>query len=354
MIEQMNGGVVSALTIDVEDYFQVSGFEDVIPRASWDRLEGRVERNTEQLLEILADCRVTATFFILGWTAERYPQLVRRIQAAGHELACHSYSHRLVYQCTPNEFREDTRRAKRLVEDLTGEPVIGYRAPSFSITRKSLWALEILAEEGFQYDSSVFPVFRDRYGIPTAPRYPYRILLGDSRASVIESVESIELLSGKTAGSRPRERGAALSRGGQLAASGSDVTQQLNKSIDSKDSTDSKDSIVEFPPSTLRLLGVNLPFGGGGYLRLFPEWAFQRAVKHIIEFEQGPAILYIHPWELDTEQPRLRNGSWLSRFRQYVNLKKTERRLKTLLARWRFSSLRDLLTCLRDIPVRSI
>jgi len=347
----MNNGVVSALTVDVEDYFQVSGFEDVISRASWENFESRVEESTDRLLEILANACVSATFFMLGWTAERHPNLVRRIQAAGHELGCHSYAHRLVYKCTREEFREDTRRAKKLIEDLSGERVIGYRAPSFSITRRSLWALEILAEEGFEYDSSIYPILRDRYGIPSAPRYPYRILLGDSRASVIESVESIGLLSGNAAGSRPREKGAALSRGGQLAAGSKDMAQQRNNSTDSKDS---RDSIVEFPPSTIRLLGLSFPIGGGGYLRLFPQSLFNLAIRHIVERERRPAILYIHPWELDPEQPRLTNGSPLSRFRQYVNLHETENRLKSLLARWRFSCLRDLLVSRFELPVKTV
>ena len=362
MIQPTNNGIVSGLTVDVEDYFQVSGFEAVVPPASWEHFESRVEQNTDRLLEILADTKVVATFFILGWTAERFPQLVRRIQVAGHELASHSFAHRLVYSCSREEFREDTRRAKRAVEDISGQSVIGYRAPSFSITRNSLWALEILAEEGFRYDSSIFPIFRDRYGIPSAPRYPYRILLGDSRASVIESVESIPSLSGKTPGSGQRAAGSEQKLAGswQLAAGSREETQQLNNSTDSMDSRDSKDSrdsrnsMVEFPPSTLRFLGLNFPIGGGGYLRLFPQSVFYRAVYRIVEQDRRPAILYIHPWELDPDQPRFPDGSRLSRFRHYVNLEKTEAKLRTLLAQWRFAPLRELLTRLSDIPIRSI
>jgi polysaccharide deacetylase family protein (PEP-CTERM system associated) len=313
---------MSALTIDVEEYFQVSGFEHLIPRASWGNFESRVERETDRLLGILDEHQVAATFFMLGWTTERHPALVRRIQAAGHELGCHSFAHRLVYQCNREEFREDTRRAKRLVEDLAGAAVIGYRAPSFSITRKSLWALEVLAEEGFLYDSSIFPILRDRYGIPTAPRYPFRVPLNGRRCSALESVESIELLSEGEPG--------------------------RNSKFEIRNSN----SIVEFPPSTLRLLGLNLPVGGGGYLRLFPQWAFHRAVNQIINREGKPAILYIHPWELDPNQPRFRNGSRLSRFRQYVNLEETEARLRTVLSLWRFSTLRDLLAQLPEIPVK--
>ncbi len=345
MTAQRHENPVSALTIDVEDYFQVSGFEDVIPRTSWGNFESRVERETDRLLGILDDYQVAATFFVIGWTAERHPALLRRIQAAGHELASHSYAHRLVYQCTRDEFREDTRRAKRLIEDLAGAAVIGYRAPSFSITRKSLWALEVLAEEGFLYDSSIFPIFRDRYGIPTAPRFPFRVPVNGRRYSGIESIGSVELLSEDRAGrnSQFEIRNSILSEV-MPAETGlnNSITQQLDNSI------------VEFPPSTLRLLGLNLPIGGGGYLRLFPQRAFHRAVNQIVRREGKPAILYIHPWELDPTQPRFHNGSWLSRFRQYVNLEETEARLRTVLSIWRFSTLRDLLAQLPEIPVKAL
>jgi len=311
-----HAGIVNALTIDLEDYFQVSGFEDVIPQASWKSFESRVERNTERLLEILADSNVMATFFVLGWVAERHPQLVRCVQAAGHELGCHSYAHRLVYKCTPADFREDTRRAKGVLENLSGQRVLGYRAPSFSVTRKSLWALRVLAEEGFEYDSSIFPIFRDRYGIPSAPRFPFRILLGNGQAAL------------------------------------NDLTPQtLNNSTDSKDSTDSRDSIIEFPPSTIRWLGMTFPVAGGGYLRLFPESVFHRAIQRIVEGDGKPVILYLHPWELDPDQPRIRNGSWLSRFRHMVNLDKTEQKLTGLLGRWRFSSLFNVLKGVPNLPV---
>jgi polysaccharide deacetylase family protein (PEP-CTERM system associated) len=304
MTAQRCAHVMSALTIDVEDYFQVSGFEDVVSPTSWGHFESRVERNTEHLLDILDDAGVTATFFVLGWTAERYPRLVRRIHAAGHELASHSYAHRLVYIGSPTEFREDTIRAKKVLEDISGEPIIGYRAPSFSITRKSLWALEILAEEGFRYDSSIFPILRDRYGIPTAPRHPFRVLLRPSRSASPNTAE--------------------------LQSTG--------------------DSIIEFPLATVRFAGLTLPIGGGGYLRLFPQWVFHRSIKHIIESEQQPAVLYTHPWELDPGQPRVQHGSWLSRFRHYVNLHKTEMKLRALLAQFRFGSLRAMLDSLPHVP----
>jgi polysaccharide deacetylase family protein (PEP-CTERM system associated) len=319
----VSGDPISALTVDVEDYFQVTGFENVIPRDSWASFDSRVERNTDRLLAILADRGVAATFFVLGWTAERHPTLIRRIHAAGHEVGCHSYAHRLVYECTPTEFREDSRHAKTLLEDLTGERVIGYRAPSFSITQKSLWALQILTEEGFEYDSSIFPILRDRYGIPNAPRHPYRIHLGNGQ---------------------PVLNGTGYVSMGPLPPD----------STDSRDSKDSRDWIVEFPPSTIRYLGFNVPVGGGGYLRLFPPGLFHRAIERIVHRERRPAILYIHSWEFDPNQPRFRNGSWLSRFRHYVNLEETEEKVRLLLSRWRFSPLRDLLTRVSDMPIPSI
>ena len=268
------------LTIDIEDYFQVSGFEEVIPRSSWGTFEGRVEQNTLRMLDILVRHDAHATFFVLGWIAKKYPNLIKRIHAAGHEIACHSFDHRLVYRCTPEEFKEDTRRAKHLMEALIGERVLGYRAPSFSITRKSLWALDVLAEMGFAYDSSIFPILRDRYGIPGAPRFVYRI-----------TTDSF------------------LAPGGM------------------------SHEILEIPPATLRLLGVTLPLGGGGYFRLFPERAFRWGFERILFKEERPPLLYLHPWEIAPEQPVIRNGSRLSRFRQYVNLHKTEGRLRRLLAR---------------------
>jgi len=286
--------IVSALTVDLEDYFQVTGFEATVPYTSWSAHESRLEWNTVRLLELLEKRGTRATFFALGWTAERHPGLIRRIRAAGHELASHSYAHRLVYRLTPAAFREDTRRAKAVIEGLTGEPVLGYRAPSFSITRRSLWALEILAEEGFAYDSSIYPILRDRYGIPGAPRHAFPIRLGGTPG------------------------------------------------------------LLEIPPTTLRRMGMNLPLGGGGYLRLFPERLFRRGLAAVIEGERRPAILYVHPWELDPEQPRLQAGSLLSRFRHYVNLDKTQARLDRLLATWPFGPARDLLATAVSAPGKTL
>ena len=274
--------VINAMTVDVEDYFHVSGFEDVVRREDWHAFPSRVEMNTRRLLTILADHSVKATFFVLGWVAERFPHVVKEIHVAGHEIGCHSYWHRLVYEQTPAQFQEDTHRAKAILEDITGGPVLGYRAPSYSIVRRTLWAFEILAEEGFIYDSSVYPILRDRYGIPGAPRFPYPV----------------------------KVNGACL---------------------------------TEIPLGTIRLLGTNLPIAGGGYLRLFPESFTHWAIRSVNYRERMPVVCYIHPWELDANQPRLRGGG-LSTFRHYVNLHDTERRLKSLLRGHRFCPIEDFVT----------
>jgi polysaccharide deacetylase family protein (PEP-CTERM system associated) len=274
--DQLANNIIS---VDVEDYFQVEAFASTIPSASWGAYESRVERNTERVLDLLDDCRVTATFFILGWVAERYPSLVRKITERGHEPACHSYWHRLLYKLTPDEFREDTLRAKYAIEQAAGLEIYGYRAPSFSVTSRSAWALDVLAELGFRYDSSVFPVRHDVYGVPSAPRGPFRV---------------------------------ATPFG----------------------------PIIEFPMATFRLsVGPNLPVGGGGYLRMLPYWYTKHGVERA--WREGlPVVSYIHPWELDPQQPRL-NGPLKSRLRHYTNLNGTERRLRSLLALDKFSSFRD-------------
>jgi polysaccharide deacetylase family protein (PEP-CTERM system associated) len=269
----------SIISVDVEDYFHVEAFAASIDRQTWGDYECRVERNTERILNLLDDCRVTGTFFILGWVAERYPALVRKIAERGHEPACHSYWHRLVYKLTPDEFREDTSLAKNAIEQAAGIEVQGYRAPSFSITGRSLWALDILAELGFRYDSSVFPVRHDVYGVPGAPRGPFRV----------------ETPFGP---------------------------------------------IVEFPLATFRFsVGPNLPVAGGGYLRMLPSWYTKAGIERA--WREGlPVVSYVHPWELDPEQPRLKGGL-KSRLRHYTNLNVAETRLRMLLALDRFSSFRD-------------
>lgn len=279
------GAVLNAMTIDVEDYFHVSAFSDVVAPSAWDAFESRVCRNTERLLDILAEADVRATFFVLGWVAERYPQLVRRIAAGGHELASHSHDHGLVYDKTPETFRADLRQAKAAIEQAAGVAVVGYRAPSFSIVERSLWALDVLIDEGYEYDSSIYPIRHDRYGIPSWARHIHRI-----------------------------ERG-----GGAL---------------------------WELPGSTVEMLGTNLPIGGGGYFRLLPyEWT-RRGIHHLNARESRPAIFYLHPWEIDPGQPRLQVGA-LSRFRHYQNLDQTERRLRSLLSAFTFGTVSDVLAAHR-------
>jgi polysaccharide deacetylase family protein (PEP-CTERM system associated) len=273
---------VNAMTVDVEEYFHVSGFADVVRPADWTGFESRVEASTYRLLDIFEAHKVSATFFVLGWVAERNPGLVQAIQRSGHEVACHGYVHKLVYESTPEEFREDVGRAKKILEDLTGTSVDGYRAPSFSIVRSSLWALDVLAEEGFQYDSSIFPIWRHRYGIADANRFPNRFRNTNGNG------------------------------------------------------------VMQFPISTIRVCGLNIPVGGGGYLRLFPYDMTRWAIQRLNETEQRPAIVYVHPWEIDPAQPRI-PGRMLSRFRHYVNLHTTEAKLRRLLEGFSFQSLRSLL-----------
>jgi polysaccharide deacetylase family protein (PEP-CTERM system associated) len=270
------------LSVDVEDYFQVEAFTDLIRREDWEAKPRRVVANTERVLDLLAAHNQHGTFFIIGWIAERHPELVRKIHAAGHEVACHSLLHRLIYNLTPEEFRDDTRRAKSILEDAIGAPVIGYRAPSYSITQKSLWALQILAEEGFKYDSSIFPIRHDIAGIPDYPRTP----------------NLHEFSGGK--------------------------------------------SILEFPATTLRFGNMNLPVGGGGYLRIFPLryslWGLSKLGREAGVF---PAV-YFHPWEIDPGQPRIA-GRLRSRLRHYTNLKKMEGKLGRVLDRFKFTRYVDVL-----------
>lgn len=271
--------IVNAMTVDVEDYFHVSAFEGVVPRSQWPGLESRVYRNTEQVLAILDEAGVTATFFVLGWVAERHRSLVRRIAARGHEIASHGYAHRLVYDQSPEAFRQDVQRAKHLLEDITAVRVDGFRAPSYSITPRSLWAFDALIEAGYRYDTSVFPIRHDRYGIPVSARHMYRI-------------------------DRP---------GG---------------------------SLIEVPASATRFAGTNLPVAGGGYFRILPYGWTRWGIKRINQVEGRSATFYFHPWEIDPDQPRLVAGP-LSRFRHYRNLHLTEDRLRRLLKEFPFGTLRQ-------------
>jgi len=272
----------NALTVDVEDYFHVSAFAKSISRSDWNNHTLRVERNTHQLLDLFDAHSVKATFFVLGWVADRVADLIGEIASRGHEVACHGYSHQLVYEQSPDVFREETLRSKALLEDIIQMPVRGYRAASYSITERSLWALDILAEAGFEYDSSIFPVHHDRYGIPDAPKFPYRL------------------------------------------------------------TTPNGQSLVEFPLSTASLLGYRLPMAGGGYFRLYPYALTRAGLRQINNKANKPFIFYLHPWEIDPDQPRV-PASWLSRFRHYNNLDKCESRLRRLMSDFQFTTTWNVL-----------
>jgi polysaccharide deacetylase family protein (PEP-CTERM system associated) len=284
--------LLNAMSVDVEEYFHASALTKVAPSSQWDALPSRVDPATRRLLDLFASRQVQATFFILGWVAERHPALVRAIAAAGHEIASHGYGHEIVYSLSEAAFREDVRRSRQILEDLTGQPVVGYRAPSFSITRQSLWALDVLLEEGYRYDASIFPVRHDRYGIPDAPRHAYTI---------------------------------ALESG----------------------------SLVEVPPSTVRLAGQNLAVAGGGYFRLLPYGWTRSGLARLNRREQRPAIFYLHPWEIDTEQPRLPVGT-ATRLRHYGNLGRTLGRLGRLLGEFRFGTVTDVLAAVGPLPVADV
>ncbi len=258
---------MNALTIDVEDYFQVEAFASVIDRDAWESLPRRVERNTERLLDILAETKVHATFFTLGWIAQRHPALVQRIVGEGHELASHGSDHVRVDRQSPETFRADVRRSKRVLEDAGGVPVRGYRAPTFSIGRSSVWAHSVLAEEGYRYSSSVYPIRHDLYGTPGAPRTAFAPLPG----------------------------------------------------------------FLEIPLTTVRVAGIDLPASGGGYFRLLPYWLTSLLLRRASRANSSPAIFYLHPWEIDPQQPRQQAAPVRSRLRHYLNLERTEPRLRCLL-----------------------
>ena len=273
--------MLNALTIDVEDYFHVTAFEQVIERQKWECMETRIERNCEKLLLILDEYKVKATFFVLGWVAERYPVLIRTIFNEGHEIASHGFYHKMITRQSQASFIRDIVAAKNVLEDITGNKVNGYRAPTFSIINSSLWALNILCEHGFTYDSSIFPIKHDRYGIPDANRFPHIITVNGTG------------------------------------------------------------SIKEFPPSTIKLFGWNVPIAGGAYLRFLPAEFIAWGIHQINKAEKQPAIIYLHPWELDPDQPRIAiNG--LSRLRHYFNLSATERKLRYLIKRCNFTTLNKI------------
>lgn len=277
-------GVLNAMTVDVEDYFHVSAFEKEIPMESWDSIPMRVVENTERILDLFDEHSVKGTFFVLGWVAQRAPGLVRSISERGHEIACHGMGHQRIYKIGREAFEKDIDRSKKLLEDISGQSVMGYRAPSYSITSESIWALDVLIDAGFTYDSSIFPIHHDLYGMPDAKRHPH----------------SIE-----------RDHGV----------------------------------IREFPPTTyqMNLLGrkVNIPVSGGGYLRLLPVKFISGALRRINE-QGNEAVIYFHPWEIDPEQPRIKAGL-KSRFRHYVNLGKTYSKLESLLDEFSFAPMAQVL-----------
>ncbi len=268
--------MLNAFTVDVEDYFQVENFAHRIDRRDWERYESRITANTRRLLALLDHHHVRGTFFVLTWNAERFPSLVREIHARGHEVASHGHEHRLVYEQDQEEFARDITTARHLLADLTGEPILGYRAPSYSITERNLWAFASIRAAGYLYDSSVYPIRRSRYGIPSAPRHPYAI-----------------------------------------------------------------DGLIEFPLTTWRVGNMNIPAASGGYLRLFPL-AISAAAIAQLNRQGHPAVVNVHPWEVDPGQPRI-GGGHLGGFTHYANLDSTEERLTHLLSRFRFGPMREAL-----------
>jgi polysaccharide deacetylase family protein (PEP-CTERM system associated) len=275
--------ITHILSVDVEDYFQVEAFAGSVNRESWNQWPSRVVANTQRVLDLFDGYNAKATFFFVGWVAEQFPQLVREVQSRGHELACHSYWHRTVYRLSPDEFRLDTRLAKRVIEDAAGVEVRGYRAPSWSITKSCLWALDILGEEGFTYDSSIYPIHHDLYGVPGAKRFPYTHACGNG----------LELR--------------------------------------------------EFPPATLRFAGTNFPVAGGGYLRIFPSAFTEHAFRTFEKNYRERVVVYLHPWEVDPDQPRI-YGPLKSRLRHYTSLRRMENKLSAILSRHKFQRFSDVLT----------
>jgi len=271
--------IVNAMTVDVEDYFHVRAFADAVDRSTWDRLPSRIEPNTNHLLDLFAERNISATFFILGWVGERHPAIVRRIAASGHEIASHGYEHRGIDSQTVEQFRHDIRRTKLLLEDVGQTQVLGYRAPTFSMSAKTWWAYEVLSEEGYVYSSSIYPIAHELYGMPAAPRAPFQ---------------------------------------------------------------PTSSSIVEIPLTTIRLFNRNFPVAGGGYFRLLPYGVSRRAIEHINRYESPPCVFYFHPWEIDPDQPRVKGVGLKSRLRHHLNLRKMRPRLARLLADFSWGRMDDV------------
>ena len=276
----------NALSVDLEEYFQVSNFDGVIPRDGWDALPSRVEAATHRLLDLFDASGHRATFFVLGWVAERQGALVRTIAERGHEIACHGFGHQLVYEIGRERFEADLARSQRAIEDACGVAVRGYRAPSYSITERSLWALDVLAEAGFTYDSSIFPIRHHRYGIPAFPQQPVRLAL------------------------------------------------------------DSGAEILEFPMTTLRAFGTNLPLAGGAYLRFLPLPFFRLAFDHLVRSGRA-TVLYLHPWEIDGGQP-VQDVGFKTRVNHYYNRDQMEQKLAAVIRPHAFGALEDVLQALDD------
>jgi polysaccharide deacetylase family protein (PEP-CTERM system associated) len=271
----MNHSVLNAMTIDVEDYFQVGAFKSNIDPKNWDSLPCRVEKNTDLVLSLLAKNNIKATFFTLGWVADRYPNVVRRIIEQGHELASHGYGHQMINDLDQATFKQDVIRAKKVLEDISGVSVLGYRAPSFSVGPKTLWAHDILAQTGHAYSSSVYPIRHDLYGMPNAPRFAYRLQNG----------------------------------------------------------------LLELPATSVRINGTNFPASGGGFFRLFPLWLSNAIIKRVNSSDNEAAIFYCHPWEFDPEQPRIENASVRSKFRHYINLDRNVNKFDDLLGKFRWAPM---------------
>jgi polysaccharide deacetylase family protein (PEP-CTERM system associated) len=274
--------IINAITVDVEDYFQVSAFSMHIDKLNWDEYAPRVEQNTSRILKIFDDKNIKGTFFVLGWIAEKFPSLIKEISDCGHEIASHGYSHDLIYNQTPDVFRDETMRSKEMLEDIINCSVIGYRAASYSITRESIWAIDILAEIGFKYDSSIFPIIHDRYGIPGGKTSPYIYNTNDGN------------------------------------------------------------SIIEFPLSTIGTKKIRFPVSGGGYFRILPYWISKLGLNIINKRESMPFIFYMHPWEIDEGQPKIKSNM-LSEFRHYTNIHKFEVRLKKLITDFKFDTVSSVL-----------
>lgn len=269
----------NAMTVDVEDYFQVSAFDSYVDRSTWDNYDGRVEENTDRILAMFDKYNTRATFFTLGWVAEKYPAMVRRIVDAGHELASHGWDHIMVTRLSREEFGQDVRRAKQMLEDVAGVTVSGYRAPSYSFTTKNDWAHTVLAEQGYRYSSSVAPIKHDLYGIPGAPRFAYPCANG---------------------------------------------------------------TVVELPITTTRLLGRNLPCGGGGWFRLYPYLLSQWAINRVRSKDCERSIFYFHPWEIDPQQPRIKGLNLRTRFRHYQNLSHMEPKIEQLLNDFKWGTMAEV------------